>query len=136
MDLLANRSDNDEKCVNYLDVRISIKSSSGFTTEVYHKVDEFNFPVVLYTFPDSNLPIKTGLNIFSAQLVRFARISSNVEAFRSRASSIFHTFHHRGYKSDHLISSCIKAFNKNRSLLHKFGCYSPRQIPDIAEMCS
>jgi len=29
----------------------------GFSSNVYHKVDHFSFPVVLYTFPGSNVPI-------------------------------------------------------------------------------
>ena len=37
---------------------------NGFSTSVYHKVDDISFPVVLYTFPGRNVPIKMGYNVF------------------------------------------------------------------------
>ena len=134
VDLLACRSGDNNKCVNYLDVKIRIEDGGHYITEVYHKVDEFSFPVVLYTFPESNMPLNTGLNIFAAQLIRFARISSDASAFISRAKGIFDIFKGRGYKNNLLVNSCIKSFSKNRFLVFKFGCFSPRQMPSIIGM--
>ena len=57
--------------LHYLDVLVRV-GQNGFSTSVYHKVDDFSFPVVLYTFSGSNVPIKMGYNVFLSQLLRFA----------------------------------------------------------------
>ena len=71
--LIANRSGNDCTVAAYLDVLVRV-GKNGFSTSVYHKVDDFSFPVVLYIFPGGNVPIKMGYNVFSSQLLRFAII--------------------------------------------------------------
>ena len=57
------RSGNDDKDVCYLDVRITI-GSYELANEVYNKVDEFTFPVVMFTFPSCNIPIQLGYDVF------------------------------------------------------------------------
>ena len=128
-DLLASRSGDNNKCVSYLDTKLIIKGDL-LEVEVYHKVNEFNFPVVLYTFPEGNMPIiKVGHNIFAAQLIRFARISC-LPAFISRAEMLYNIFSERGYKTDLLIKSCTKIFDQQEhNLIHKFGLFSSLQIP-------
>ena len=51
--LIANRSGNDCTVAAYLDVLVRV-GQNGFSTSVYHKVDDFSFPVDFYTFPGSN----------------------------------------------------------------------------------
>ena len=89
--LIANRSGNDCTVAAYLDVLVSV-GQNGFSTSVYHKVDDFSFSVVLYTFLCSNEPIKMGYNVFSSQLLRFARICSVNYDFVERVEKVF--FHH------------------------------------------
>ena len=59
--LIPNRSGNDCTVAANLDVLVRV-GQNGFSTSVSHKVDDFSFPVVLYTFPGSNVPIKMGYN--------------------------------------------------------------------------
>ena len=54
--LIANKSGDDCTVAAHLDVLVIVEQN-GFSTSVYHKVDNFIFPVVLYTFPGSNVPI-------------------------------------------------------------------------------
>ena len=55
--LIVNRSGDDCTVTAYLDVLVGVGQNS-FSASAYHKVDDFRFPVVLYTFPGSNVPIK------------------------------------------------------------------------------
>ena len=48
--LIVNRSGNDCTVAAYLDVLVRV-GQNGFSTSVYHKVDDFSCPVILYTFP-------------------------------------------------------------------------------------
>ena len=56
-DLIAERNGSNDKSTEYLDVKIDIVLDRVHTS-VYHKVDNFPFPVVLLTFPDSLIPQK------------------------------------------------------------------------------
>ena len=70
VDLVMERSGDNNKLVNYLDIQINI-SQSSITTELYHKVNDFTFPVVMYTFPHGNMPEDIGYNVFYRQLLRY-----------------------------------------------------------------
>ena len=87
--LIVNRSGDDCTVTAYLDVLVGVGQNS-FSASAYHKVDDFRFPVVLYTFPGNNVPIKMGYNVFSSQILRFVRICSVKNDFVERAEVIFH----------------------------------------------
>ena len=90
--LIANRSGNDFKVAVYLDVLVRV-GQNGFSTSVYHKFDDFNFAVVVFTFPWSNVPIKMGYNVCSSQLLRFARICAVKDDFVERAKKVIFPSH-------------------------------------------
>jgi len=83
---------------------------NGFNASVYHKVDDFRFPVVFYTFPSGNVPIKIGYNIFSSQLLRVERICSVKDDFVECLEKVFSIMLNRGYLADCLIRSCENVF--------------------------
>ena len=45
-----------------------------FVTGIYHKVDDFNFEVINYPFPQSNIHSMLGYTTFYSQLIRFFRL--------------------------------------------------------------
>ena len=49
IDLEANRCGNNNKIIDYLDVKINV-CDSGVTTSVYHKIDDLDFNVTLLFF--------------------------------------------------------------------------------------
>ena len=51
--LITNSSGNDCTVTTYLVVLVRV-GQNVFSTRVYHKVDDFSFPVVLHTFPGSS----------------------------------------------------------------------------------
>ena len=57
------RSGNDNKNVNYLDLNINIKPNS-ISLSVYNKTDGFDFPLVSLTFSQSNIPMIVRYNVF------------------------------------------------------------------------
>ena len=70
------RSGNNNKVVNYLDLRIEFDGKGGFTTQVYNKLDDFNFPVIQYTFASGNMPHEVGHNVFFGEILRFSEFCS------------------------------------------------------------
>ena len=80
LSLEASRSGKDNKNVEYLDIKIQITNTSTVTS-VFHKVDNFSFPVTLLTFPQNTMPYKTGIKVFAGQVLRYARICSLKDDF-------------------------------------------------------
>ena len=78
--LIAEGSGSNDQTVDYLDVRVSV-SFEGIRTSVFRKVDDFNFPVVLLTFPNSLILLEMGGRVFAGQVLRYDRICSRVEDF-------------------------------------------------------
>ena len=55
---------------NILDLYIRFIDGE-FVTGIYHKVDDFNFGVISYPFPDSNIHSSLGYSTFYSQLISF-----------------------------------------------------------------
>lgn len=125
-DLIMERSGNNDKDVCYLDVRITI-GSDEFATEVYNKVDEFSFPVVMFTFPSGNTPIQLGYDVFYGQIQRYAIICSKKSGFLYVSSKIFTTLYKRGYSRSRLIEKFKKVFLKDPFIMYKYGFPSVQQ---------
>ena len=69
-----------------------------FDTKIYHKVDDFNFEVVSFPFPTSNISDYITYNSFYSQLVRYAFISSKFDYFAARCKKLADSLILRGYK--------------------------------------
>ena len=57
---------------NFLDLYIRVIDDK-FVTGIYHKVDDFNFEVISYPFPDSNIHSSLRYSTFYSQQIRFHR---------------------------------------------------------------
>ena len=60
----------------FLDLQIRIYQER-FVVGIYHKVDDFNFEVISFPFPSSNIHSQLGYNTIHSQLVRFFRLCNN-----------------------------------------------------------
>ena len=85
-DLIAERSGSNDKYVDYLDVKVEV--DAVLLTCVFHKVDNFNFPVILLTFPESLIPSYLGYCVFAGQVLRYLRICSHLDDFWTRLSEL------------------------------------------------
>ena len=122
-DLIAEWNGNNDKSVEYLDVKIDIVFDN-VQTSVYHKVDDFPFPVVLLTFPDSLIPRKMGLHVFASQIIRFLRICSQFQFVIKRTRKIANILVNRGYFVNDLRRVAKNILRKHIQLLLKFGVSS------------
>ena len=91
----------------FLDLDINIEEDR-FVTKIYHKVDDFDFEVVSFPFPTSNMSDHITYNSFYSQLVRFSSICSKFCDFASRSSNLMGVLLHRGFSKYRLKNS----FNK------------------------
>ena len=128
-DLILERNGDNDKKVNYLDITISI-DLNGVTTNLYNKVDTFDFPVVMFTFPSSNIPMNLGYNTFYGQVLRYSKICTKKEDFLVKTKELFNTLNKRGYKGDILHKRFRKIFIKDNFILYKFGY---RRVSDASD---
>ena len=53
-------------------------------SKIYGKRDDFNFEIVNFLFLDGDVPRCPSYGVYISQLIRFARVYSNVDDFNNR----------------------------------------------------
>jgi hypothetical protein len=117
--LVLDKNDHDHTWDTFLDLFIRIKNKR-FIIGIYHKVDDFNFEVINFPFPDSNIHSSTGYKTFYSQLVRFYRICNNQKDFLTRSTFIYSKLLGRGYLNNNLYKY-YKRFTLKFKVGLKFG---------------
>ena len=97
------------KNINYLDSNINI-SHEELKISLYNKTKEFNFDVVSFTFPHSNILNELGYSIFYTQVLRYGHISSSIDIFILSLKELYSTMISRGYYRSRLIRCISDAF--------------------------
>ena len=60
------------------------KTNGIVSSKMYDKRDDFNFEIVNFPFLDGDVPRSTYYGVYIFQLIRFARVFSNVDDFKNR----------------------------------------------------
>ena len=102
-----------------MDLSIRIHAER-FILGIYHKVDDFNFEVINFPFPESNIHSRIGYNAFYSQLVRFFRLCNNINDFSVRVKMLYSKLHKRGY-SKHILNRFFLKFCTRYTVDVKFG---------------
>ena len=103
----------------FLDLYISVVDHK-FITGIYHKVDDFNFEVISYPFPQSNVYSMLGYSTYYSQLIRFFRLCNNINDFLFRAKFSYSKLVKRGYKHN-LLLKYFKKFCSAYNIEGKYG---------------
>ena len=67
----------------FLDLNLSIIYGI-VSSKIYDKLDDFNFEIVNFPFLDGDVPRSPSYGVYISQLIRFARVCSNVDDFNNR----------------------------------------------------
>ena len=121
-DLLAEKSNDNNRCLNYLDVKMHLEMGNAVTS-VYHKVDDFNFEVTTLTFVLNCIPNRMGYNVYGGQLIRYARICSDLHHFLLRARKISELLISRGYNKMTLVRQFERTIHQNAFILNKYNIF-------------
>ena len=90
-----------------MDLNLS-KTNVIVSPKIYDKRDDFNFEIVNFPFLDGDVPRSPSYGVYISQLIRFARVCSNVEDFNNR--NLFLTA--KLLKQDKRYHKIRKAFSK------------------------
>ena len=62
-----------QKYAYYLDLHLEIENGGRLKTKLYHKCDDFTFPIVNFPFISSNIPASPAYGVYISQLIRYSR---------------------------------------------------------------
>ena len=82
-ELQLNKANSSDTEAPFLDLNLSI-TNGKVSSKIYDKRDDFNFEIVNFPFLDGDVPRSPSYGVFISKLIRFARVSSNVDDFNNR----------------------------------------------------
>ena len=82
-ELQLNKANSSGTEVPFLDLKLSI-TNGIVSSKIYDKRDDFNFEQINFPFLDGNVPHSPSYGVYISQLIRFARVWSNVDDFKNR----------------------------------------------------
>ena len=82
-ELQLNKANSSDTEAPFLDLELSI-TNDIVLSKIYDKRDDFNFEIVNFTFLDVVVPRSPSYAVYISQLIRFARVCSNVDDFNIR----------------------------------------------------
>ena len=84
-ELQLNKANSSDTEAPFLDLNLSI-SNGTVSTKIYDK--RVDFDIVNFPFLDGDVPRRTSYGVYISQLIRFARVSSNVSDFNCRNKAL------------------------------------------------
>ena len=82
-ELQLNKANSSDTEARFLDLNLSL-SNGIVSSKIYDKRDDFNFEIVNFPFLDGDVPRSPSYGVYISQLIRFARVCSNVDDFNNR----------------------------------------------------
>ena len=81
-ELQLNKANSSDTEAPFLDLNLSI--TGIVSSKIYDKWDDFNFEIVNFLFLDGDVLCSPSYGVYISQLIRFARVCSNVDDFNNR----------------------------------------------------
>ena len=83
IELQLNKASSADTEVPFLNLDVSL-TNGIVSSKIYVKRDDFNFEIVNFPFLDGDVPRTPSYGVYISQLIRFARVCSNVDDFNNR----------------------------------------------------
>jgi hypothetical protein len=90
--------------------------SASYLTQLYDKIDDFNFPIVNFPFICSNIPAAPAYGVYISQLIRFSRACGSYQDFLDRGLLLS-----QGFLLVKLKSSLRKLYGRHHDLADRYG---------------
>ena len=104
----------------FLDLHLSI--SNGFvSSKIYDKRDDFVFDIVNFTFLDGDIPRRPSYGVYISQLIRFTRVCSHVDDFKTLNKCLTAKLLKQGYRYHKLRKAFPKFYCRHYDLISKIN---------------
>ena len=112
----ANSSDTEAPF--FWDFNLSI-TNGIVSSKIYDKRDDFNFEIVNFPFLDGDVPRSPSYGV--SQLIRFARVCSNVDDFNNRNLFLTAKLLKQGYRYHKIRKALSKFYHRHSELIVKYN---------------
>ena len=127
-EIQLNKVNSSDTKAPFLDLNLSI-TNGIVSSKICDKRDDFNFDIVNFPFLDGDVPRSPCYGVYISQLIRFARVCSNVDDFNNR--NLFSTAKSlkQGYRYHKIRKAFSKFYHRHSALIAKdnFGLKTPLQ---------
>ena len=96
-ELQLTRANSADTEAPFLDLDFSI-TNDIVSSKIYNKRDYFYFEIVNFPFLDGSVPRSLSYGVYISQLIRFARVCSNVDDFNNRNLFLTDKLFKQGYR--------------------------------------
>ena len=91
------------------------------SSKIYDKRDDFNFEIVNFPFLDGDFPRSPSYGLYISQLIRFARVCSNVNDFNNRNIFFSAKLLKQGYRYRKIRKASSKFYHRHSELTVKYN---------------
>ena len=88
---------------------------------IYDKWDDFNFEIVNFPFLDGDVPRSPSYGVYISQLIRFARVCSNVDDFNNRNLFLTAKLLKQGYRYHKIREAFSKFYHRHSESIIKYS---------------
>ena len=89
------------------------------SSKIYDKRDDFNFEIVNFPFLDGDVPRSPSYGVYISQLIRFARVCSNVDDFNNINLFLTTKLLKQGYRYYKIRKAFSKFYYRHSELIVK-----------------
>ena len=91
------------------------------SSKIYDKRDDFNFEIVNFPFLGGDVPRSPSYGVYISQLIRFARVCSNVDDFNNRNLFLTAKLLKQGYRYHKIRKAFSKFYYRHSELIVKYN---------------
>ena len=106
--------------VPFFELNLSI-TNGIVSSKFYDKRDDFNFEIVNFSFLDGDVPRSPSYGVYISQLIRFARVCSNVDDFNNRNLFLTAKLLKQGYRYHKIQKAFSKFYHRHSELFFKYN---------------
>ena len=111
-ELQSNKANSSDTEAPFLDLNLSI-TNGIVSSKIYDKRDDFNFERTDFPFLDGDFPRCPSYGVYISQLIRFARMCSNVDDFNNRNLFLAAKLLKQGYRYHKIRKAFSKFYHRH-----------------------
>ena len=119
-ELQLNKANSSDTEAPFLDLNLSV-SNGIVSSKIYDKRDDLNFEIENFPFLDGDVPRSPSYGIYISQLIRFARVCSNVDVFNNRNLYLTAKLLKQGYRYHKIRKAFSKFYHRHSELIVKYN---------------
>ena len=120
-----------DRSASYLDLHLEIDSEGRLRTKLYDKRDDFNLPIVNFSFICSNIPAAPAYGVYISHTLRYPRVCDSYKDSLDRGLLLTRKLLNQGFLLVKLKSSLRIIYGRHHDLVDRYGISVSQMTTDI-----